>query len=369
MIERRFIKGTSATVRAIAGQKPGIEGYASVFNEEYDSGWFIETIKPGAFTRALKEKQDVRCLFNHDANNLLGRTKANTVNLTQDTQGLKFSCDLPDTNIGKDVMASITRGDLDGCSFSFQVTKQTWREEKEDPNDPRSRMVQYRDIEDVDLYDVGPVTYPAYEGTSVGARALWPQGVPAEVRTHVPALNSKDLRIAPSPDDPPDDGDNDPDNEMEDCSCRCRACFGGDHEECDDYMESCSDPENCEAMASMRSSHQKSEQRDGAKTKRVDGEDLTSSAFAYVGDETQTSTWKFPIKFSTEEKTKAHIRNALARFSSADLPEGEKAKVLAKIKAAAAKHGIHVSDESKSADNEALELAKARTRMAEISLS
>lgn len=80
-----------------------------------------------------------------------------------------------------------------------------------------------------------------------------------------------------------------------------------------------------------------------AKTKRVDGEDLTASAFAYVGDPEKTDTWKLPIKFSDEEKTKTHIRNALARFDQTEgIPEGEKAKVKAKIEAAAKEHGIDV---------------------------
>jgi hypothetical protein len=84
-----------------------------------------------------------------------------------------------------------------------------------------------------------------------------------------------------------------------------------------------------------------------AKTKRVAGEDLTSSAFAYVGDADDPSTWKLPIKFSTEEKTKSHIRNALARFSHTDLPEGAKSKALARIRAAAKEHGIDVTTEAK----------------------
>lgn len=97
------------------------------------------------------------------------------------------------------------------------------------------------------------------------------------------------------------------------------------------------------------------------KTKRVAGEDLPASAFAYVGDKDDTSTWKLPIKFSTEEKTKSHIRNALARFNQTEgIPAGERAKVLARIKAAAKKHGIDTEDsgdKEKAAD--ALELVKA----------
>lgn len=85
-----------------------------------------------------------------------------------------------------------------------------------------------------------------------------------------------------------------------------------------------------------------------AKTKRVDGVDLTADCFAYVGDKEDTSTWKLPIKFpGDEEKTKSHIRNALARFSQTQgIPEAERAGVLAKIHAAAKKHGIDVTDKA-----------------------
>lgn len=84
------------------------------------------------------------------------------------------------------------------------------------------------------------------------------------------------------------------------------------------------------------------------RTKRVDGVDLTADCFAYVGDPERTETWKLPIKFpGDEEKTKSHIRNALARFSQTQgIPESEKPKVLAKIDAAAKKYGIDVSDKA-----------------------
>lgn len=87
------------------------------------------------------------------------------------------------------------------------------------------------------------------------------------------------------------------------------------------------------------------------RTKRVDGEELPASAFAYVGDSEKTDTWKLPIKFSDEEKTKSHIRNALARFDQTEgIPEGERAKVRARIVAAAREHGIEVSEKSEGAE-------------------
>jgi hypothetical protein len=98
------------------------------------------------------------------------------------------------------------------------------------------------------------------------------------------------------------------------------------------------------------------EKTDEKKTKRVAGEDLTAEHFAYVGDPEKAETWKFPISgFSSEEKTKRHIRNALARFDQAKgIPADEKPKVKAKIVAAAKKYGIEVSEEEEKGDKPGL---------------
>jgi len=96
------------------------------------------------------------------------------------------------------------------------------------------------------------------------------------------------------------------------------------------------------------------------RTKRVAGEDLDASAFAYVGDPEKTETWKLPIKFSSDAKTKRHIRNALARFEQTKgIPADKKAEVKAKIEAAAKEHGIDVAEEGKKAST-LREMLKAR---------
>lgn len=141
-----------------------IEGYAAVFNTITDIGWFREQISPGAFKRAIAEKQDVRCLFNHDPNYILGRTTNGTLELSEDTTGLKFRCDMPDTTVGRDVRSSILRGDINQCSFGFVVRDEEVKYDA-DGNELRT-------IKDADLFDVSPVTYPAYPTTSVQARAM-----------------------------------------------------------------------------------------------------------------------------------------------------------------------------------------------------
>lgn len=141
-----------------------IEGYASVFNEETDiGGMFREVVRPGAFGRAIKEKQDVRALWNHNPDHIIGRTKAGTLSLQEDKKGLRISIDPPDTQFARDLMESIRRGDVDQMSFAFRAVEEQWTERKGEPS--------LRELVDLDLYDVSPVTYPAYEGTQVGLRS------------------------------------------------------------------------------------------------------------------------------------------------------------------------------------------------------
>ena len=176
--EIRFYKFSA--LRA-SGDGKHITGYAAVFNSlSEDLGGFREIVLPGAFDRCLRGGPDVRCLFNHDANIVLGRTKSGTLRLSADSNGLKFDCDVPDTQAGRDVRESIRRGDIDQCSFGFVVNGQNWREEKDATGNPQT----VRELSDVELFDVSPVTYAAYPQTSVSARLLWPEGEPAEVRSH-----------------------------------------------------------------------------------------------------------------------------------------------------------------------------------------
>ena len=146
-----------------------ITGYAAVYYREGKKNtefklWddFVERIAPGAFDSVLK--QDVRALFNHDSNHVLGRTKGKTLRLSVDEKGLKYEIDVPDTQTGRDLLTSIKRGDVTGSSFSFMLGKNG-----AEINDDGKRVV--RTITKVSkLFDVGPVTFPAYEGTAAKSR-------------------------------------------------------------------------------------------------------------------------------------------------------------------------------------------------------
>jgi HK97 family phage prohead protease len=229
MIERRFTKG--AKVRAKGDDaKPGLSGYAAVFGQDYviyesKSFRMVERIKAGAFTRAVDEEQDVRGLFNHNPDNLLARTTNGTLSLNQDKKGLSFDLDLDArTHIAQDVRCFVDRGDVTGCSFAFLVRKQTWTETEED-----GFTTYQREIEDVDLFDVGPVTYPAYDATSVGARtaaafarelrsAAWAEGMPAEIRAKIEARED----VVTGGDVP--DGSGEDDQIEQNCTCPCDRC-------------------------------------------------------------------------------------------------------------------------------------------------
>lgn len=129
-----------------------------------DLGGFQEQIARGAFTNALLRSDPV-ALFNHDPSNLLGRRSAGTLRLKEEHDGLQYEADLPETDIGVRVRTGVMRGDIQGNSFAFRVMKDQW-EERSDGTFLRTVM----EVEE--LFDVGPVVYPAYSDTSVALRSL-----------------------------------------------------------------------------------------------------------------------------------------------------------------------------------------------------
>ena len=140
-----------------------IEGYFSVFNSEYPL-WegASEIVKPGAFTNSVSG--DVRALINHDSSLVLCRTKAGTLTLRQDERGLWGSIRINRDDVdAMNLYARVQRGDVDQCSFGFDIKRETFV----DLGDGKCRW----EIEEVDpLYEVSVCTFPAYTETSVSAR-------------------------------------------------------------------------------------------------------------------------------------------------------------------------------------------------------
>ena len=166
--ERRTLHSEFRVEQREDGKKL-IRGHAAVFNSETDLGWFRERIAPGAFTESIG-KDDVRALFNHDENFILGRNTAGTLTMREDERGLYVEIDPPDTQVGRDLVTSIERGDISQMSFGFQTIKDSWETEENAAKDLRT-------LEKVKLWDVSPVTFPAYQETDVAVRShdCWSQ--------------------------------------------------------------------------------------------------------------------------------------------------------------------------------------------------
>jgi HK97 family phage prohead protease len=172
-IERRYTSGQVELRSEGEGKPTKVRGYAAMYGKRSanlgnDSYQFYEIIDKGAFDDVLQD--DVRALFNHDANLILARSKSKTLTVGVDEVGLWYEFEAPDTQAGRDLKVSMQRGDVDQSSFAFSLTRdgQVWEEKAEG-----QKVIYTRTIKKVSrLYDVSPVTYPAYPDTSVAMRSL-----------------------------------------------------------------------------------------------------------------------------------------------------------------------------------------------------
>lgn len=160
-LERRFLP-SQFEVRT-SGDKLTIEGYALKWNARSGNlGGFKEQVAPGATNKTIREA-DIRCLQNHDPNLILGRTKSGTLKLSNDAVGTFYQCsgDLRQTYV-RDLTIAMERGDVTQSSFGFRVVGpegDCWEEED-------SGLL--RTLKEIQLFDVSPVTYPAYEDSTSG---------------------------------------------------------------------------------------------------------------------------------------------------------------------------------------------------------
>jgi uncharacterized protein len=162
-IERRIVPTELRVATGENGQKR-ISGHAAVFNSLSEEMWgFREEIAPGAFKECIATS-DIRSLINHDPNLVLGRMKAGTLTVSEDARGLYIENTLPDTSYARDLAISMERGDIDQMSFGFRVGEDSW----ESREGKTVRVIKRVD----ELFDISPVTYPAYPDTSVALRSM-----------------------------------------------------------------------------------------------------------------------------------------------------------------------------------------------------
>lgn len=163
--DRRFLT-SSIEVRSEAGQPTKLVGYAARFMSlSEDLGGFKERILPGTFKRTLQSGFDFVSLDSHNWEKPIARYSAGTLKLYEDSHGLRFESDVPDTTVGRDLIANIDNGNIKGMSFGFNIVNSTVVEEAD-------LIVQ--ELRDVDLYEVSFCVYPAYSATSVSRRHIEP---------------------------------------------------------------------------------------------------------------------------------------------------------------------------------------------------
>jgi HK97 family phage prohead protease len=181
-IERRYLNAAADLPIEIRGTESGrvVRGYAALYNVESQLlGWFVERIAPGAFDHA--DMSDVLALFNHDENRVLGRNTSGTLRIFLDERGLGYEIDLPDTATGNEVYELIKRGDIRQSSFGFSADVDTWDNSGVTPIRTINRFSR--------LYDVSPVTTPAYLDTSVAQRSFKATGAAGSVEITNPNIN------------------------------------------------------------------------------------------------------------------------------------------------------------------------------------
>lgn len=164
-VEQRFVEVADIEIRdAVTGDGMGFRGYAAIFDSPSEPLPFIERIKPGAFARSLKSRNEIKMFVNHDMGRVIGSRRAGTLRLTEDAKGLAVDADLPDTTDGRDLSVLLQRGDVNSMSFGFSVPR---------GGDFFNAAGTERELRDVRLHEVSVVTgFPAYTATSAYVRSL-----------------------------------------------------------------------------------------------------------------------------------------------------------------------------------------------------
>ena len=202
-IERRT-NTVELRVATSEGKAPVIKGYAAKFRTLSESmpimrdgekvGTFREQLMPGCFASAIPVS-DIRSLFNHNPDLILGRTTSGTLRVAEDDLGLAFEVDPPDTTYARNLQVSMQRGDVNQCSFGFSVAEGGDTYAK----DPAIMGGWIRSIHKMGkLYDASPVTYPAYVDTNCAVRSLVGliDGEAAEIEKRTSDQAAEEKRLA-----------------------------------------------------------------------------------------------------------------------------------------------------------------------------
>lgn len=147
------------------GNSRTLEGHAAVFNQVIDYGPWRELIRPGAFEKTIQERDQV-ALWDHDSGRPLGRRSKGTLELSEDGTGLRSVLHLPNNSFGNDAYEAVKRGDVVGMSFAFDIIKEV-------VTDGDGETKPLRELVELRLWEVSPVTFPAYPQTDIEARGMF----------------------------------------------------------------------------------------------------------------------------------------------------------------------------------------------------
>lgn len=185
-VEQRYMRrdwGAAPRLRAVedSDRRPVLRGTAIVFNSRsLDLGGFVERIDPRAIERTLSEAIDLRALVDHDTSKVIGRLSANTLRVSTDSDGLHVEIHPPNTSVGRDIVESVRRGDIDEMSFAFRVMEDDVNTDVDPP---------VRTILDMRVREVSVVAFGAYPATDVElAHRSLTRAREQHARVRVPAL-------------------------------------------------------------------------------------------------------------------------------------------------------------------------------------
>jgi HK97 family phage prohead protease len=164
-LTNKEIRNAKFNLRA-QGKKRYIEGYSPRWNKRSEDMGFREVFKPGAFTESLRTNPDVLCYYAHNREHILGRVSSGTMQVKEDSTGLWFHCELPDTQVARDLIVMMERGDLNAASFGFAPPEdgsgESWTREQDG--------TILRTITKATLFEVSAVGMPAYPDSKIALR-------------------------------------------------------------------------------------------------------------------------------------------------------------------------------------------------------
>lgn len=179
-MELRIYKNEALEIRSSEGEPSVVSGFGVIYDREIELfPGYMEKIRAGSLRKSINSGSEIKSFFNHDSGYVLATTKSNPPLAIMDTdKGLRFEAPIPPTSYGKDLEINLERKNVKGASFAFTIDKDgdiLTRDEK---------GVYHREVISAQLFEVGPVTNPAYPQAKVGLRSFDDIRADAELRCH-----------------------------------------------------------------------------------------------------------------------------------------------------------------------------------------